>query len=187
MREDDAQWTDPDRCGQPQSHGRGGPLQYRPDARMAPGDGGRRGDRRLLPEQYRRLSARGPGPVARSSPRSGASWSASPARRRGCRRSSWSASRWRWAGDLQLRGGGHRGRILGLVPKEKLPTYNIFYEARTFSRGAPGLASRPTGVPFGDYVFALRLRHCWRSRSARTSGRRTARCAGAATRAPSWW
>src|ERR1700710_1127345 len=27
----------------------------------------------------------------------------------------------------------HRGEILGLVPKEKLPTYNIFYEARTFS------------------------------------------------------
>src|SRR6188474_1026722 len=26
------------------------------------------------------------------------------------------------------------GRILGLVPKEKLPTYNIFYEGRTFSR-----------------------------------------------------
>ena len=29
----------------------------------------------------------------------------------------------------------HRGRILGLVPKEKLPTYNVFYEARTFSHG----------------------------------------------------
>jgi NAD+ synthase (glutamine-hydrolysing) len=26
---------------------------------------------------------------------------------------------------------------LGFVPKEKLPTYNIFYEARTFSRGRP--------------------------------------------------
>ena len=33
----------------------------------------------------------------------------------------------------------HRGRVLGLVPKEKLPTYNVFYEGRTFSRGAPGL------------------------------------------------
>jgi hypothetical protein len=29
----------------------------------------------------------------------------------------------------------HRGRIVGLVPKEKLPTYNVFYEGRTFSRG----------------------------------------------------
>src|SRR5579872_5489429 len=27
----------------------------------------------------------------------------------------------------------HGGEILGLVPKEKLPTYNVFYEARTFS------------------------------------------------------
>ena len=34
----------------------------------------------------------------------------------------------------------HRGRILGLVPKEKLPTYNVFYEGRTFSRGGPGLS-----------------------------------------------
>ena len=29
----------------------------------------------------------------------------------------------------------HRGRIAGVVPKEKLPTYNVFYEGRTFSRG----------------------------------------------------
>src|SRR5688572_10826662 len=34
----------------------------------------------------------------------------------------------------------HRGRVWGLVPKEKLPTYNVFYEGRTLSRGAPGLA-----------------------------------------------
>ncbi len=27
------------------------------------------------------------------------------------------------------------GTIWGLVPKEKLPTYNIFYEGRTFARG----------------------------------------------------
>src|SRR5262245_5539083 len=26
------------------------------------------------------------------------------------------------------------GQVLGLVPKEKLPTYNIFYEGRTYSR-----------------------------------------------------
>lgn len=49
----------------------------------------------------------------------------------------------------------HRGRILGLVPKEKLPTYNVFYEARTFSRGGPGLALEADGVPLGDYVFAF--------------------------------
>jgi NAD+ synthase (glutamine-hydrolysing) len=47
----------------------------------------------------------------------------------------------------------HRGRIAGLVPKEKLPTYNVFYEARTFSRGAPGLALDAGGVPLGDYRF----------------------------------
>jgi NAD+ synthase (glutamine-hydrolysing) len=47
----------------------------------------------------------------------------------------------------------HRGKILGLVPKEKLPTYNVFYEGRTFSRGGPGLAFEVNGVPVGDYVF----------------------------------
>ncbi|HEX8951223.1 MAG TPA: NAD(+) synthase [Polyangia bacterium] len=47
----------------------------------------------------------------------------------------------------------HRGRVLGLVPKEKLPTYNVFYEGRTFSRGAPGLYDEVHGVPFGDLVF----------------------------------
>jgi NAD+ synthase (glutamine-hydrolysing) len=49
----------------------------------------------------------------------------------------------------------HRGRIFGLVPKEKLPTYNVFYEGRTFSRGAPGLYDEIHGVPFGDLVFDL--------------------------------
>ena len=49
----------------------------------------------------------------------------------------------------------HRGRILGCVPKEKLPTYNVFYEARTFSRGGPGLALDADGVPLGDYLFAF--------------------------------
>jgi NAD+ synthase (glutamine-hydrolysing) len=47
----------------------------------------------------------------------------------------------------------HRGRLLGLVPKEKLPTYNVFYEGRTFARGAPGLYELHRGVPFGDLVF----------------------------------
>ena len=47
----------------------------------------------------------------------------------------------------------HRGRIAGVVPKEKLPTYNVFYEGRTFSRGGPGLALDWGGVPLGDYRF----------------------------------
>lgn len=49
----------------------------------------------------------------------------------------------------------HRGTIAGLVPKEKLPTYNVFYEARTFSRGGPGLALDAGGLPLGDYRFAF--------------------------------
>jgi NAD+ synthase (glutamine-hydrolysing) len=49
----------------------------------------------------------------------------------------------------------HGGRIWGLVPKEKLPTYNVFYEGRTFSRGGPGLYDEVHGVPFGDLVFDL--------------------------------
>ena len=47
----------------------------------------------------------------------------------------------------------HRGRILGFVPKEKLPTYNVFYEARTFSHGGAKLALDASGVPLGDYIF----------------------------------
>jgi len=47
----------------------------------------------------------------------------------------------------------HRGRILGLVPKEKLPTYNVFYEARVYARGCEGLTDEVRGVPFGDLVF----------------------------------
>jgi NAD+ synthase (glutamine-hydrolysing) len=47
------------------------------------------------------------------------------------------------------------GRILGVVPKEKLPTYNVFYEARTLARGAPGLVDQVRGVPFGDIIFEL--------------------------------
>lgn len=47
----------------------------------------------------------------------------------------------------------HAGRILGLVPKEKLPTYDVFYEARTLSRGGPGLDLDASGVPLGDRIF----------------------------------
>lgn len=47
----------------------------------------------------------------------------------------------------------HAGRILGFVPKEKLPTYNVFYEARIFSRGSAGLELDAAGVPLGDLLF----------------------------------
>lgn len=47
----------------------------------------------------------------------------------------------------------HAGRVLGVVPKEKLPTYNVFYEARVYARGTPGLRDTVRGVPFGDLVF----------------------------------
>ena len=46
-----------------------------------------------------------------------------------------------------------RGRICGLVPKEKLPTYNVFYEGRTMNRGMVGLYDEVEGIPFGDLVF----------------------------------
>jgi NAD+ synthase (glutamine-hydrolysing) len=47
----------------------------------------------------------------------------------------------------------HGGKILGLVPKEKLPTYNVFYEARTLAHGRAGLHSTVHGVPLGDLLF----------------------------------
>jgi NAD+ synthase (glutamine-hydrolysing) len=47
------------------------------------------------------------------------------------------------------------GKIHGLVPKEKLPTYNIFYEGRTFARGTPGMNELHRGVPLGDFLFEL--------------------------------
>src|ERR687893_69478 len=40
------------------------------------------------------------------------------------------------------------GSIRSLTPKEKLPTYNVFYEGRTVSRGVPGALSNVRGVPF---------------------------------------
>ncbi|MEW5851627.1 MAG: NAD(+) synthase [Myxococcota bacterium] len=49
----------------------------------------------------------------------------------------------------------HRGRVLGLVPKEKLPTYNVFYEQRIFSGGRPGHVEEVHGVPLGDLVFTF--------------------------------
>jgi NAD+ synthase (glutamine-hydrolysing) len=49
----------------------------------------------------------------------------------------------------------HAGRVWGYVPKEKQPLYNVFYEARTLARGAPGLVDTVEGVPFGDLLFEL--------------------------------
>lgn len=63
----------------------------------------------------------------------------------------------------------YRGRIRGVVPKEHLPTYGVFYERRVFTAGVPGLYRElpvnyvtETGseedrvsymVPFGDLIF----------------------------------
>ncbi len=52
----------------------------------------------------------------------------------------------------------HRGRVLGLVPKEKLPTYNVFYEGRTFSRGGPGPRPRRRRHPARRLPVPVRLR-----------------------------
>jgi NAD+ synthase (glutamine-hydrolysing) len=49
----------------------------------------------------------------------------------------------------------HGGKVLGFVPKEKLPTYNIFYEGRVFSRGTPGLRLDAGGIPLGDLLFTF--------------------------------
>src|SRR3712207_3113244 len=47
------------------------------------------------------------------------------------------------------------GAIRAITPKQKLPTYNIFYEGRTFSRGMPAMASMVNGVPFGDLIIGF--------------------------------
>jgi len=47
------------------------------------------------------------------------------------------------------------GCIWGLVPKEKLPTYNVFYDGRTFARGHAGMDEVHRGVPLGDQLFAF--------------------------------
>ncbi|MEM1031344.1 MAG: nitrilase-related carbon-nitrogen hydrolase, partial [Myxococcota bacterium] len=46
----------------------------------------------------------------------------------------------------------HGGRIGLLTAKEKLPTYNVFYEGRTLTRGQPGLARDADGVPLQDGI-----------------------------------
>ncbi len=49
----------------------------------------------------------------------------------------------------------HGGRIVLLCAKEKLPTYNIFYEARTFSRGVAHMHLDAAGAPLADAIVAL--------------------------------
>ncbi|AUX27571.1 NAD+ synthetase [Sorangium cellulosum] len=49
----------------------------------------------------------------------------------------------------------HGGRVIAFSPKEKLPTYNIFYEARTFSRGMPFMELDAGGVPCGDRIYTF--------------------------------
>ncbi|MGH2532839.1 MAG: NAD(+) synthase [Thermomicrobiales bacterium] len=44
------------------------------------------------------------------------------------------------------------GRIVALIPKEKLPTYSVFYEGRTFSAGIPLETHEHRGAPFGDLL-----------------------------------
>lgn len=48
-----------------------------------------------------------------------------------------------------------KGEVLGVVPKEKLPSYHVFYEGRTLARGEPGDVGVLHGVPFGDLIFDL--------------------------------
>jgi len=64
----------------------------------------------------------------------------------------------------------HGGRVWGLVPKEKLPLYNVFYEARTMARGAAALRDTVDGVPFGDLVFDTKIRKTVRYAEAPVKG-----------------
>ncbi len=48
------------------------------------------------------------------------------------------------------------GKILGVVPKQELPNYNVFYEQRNFTPGKTGYYGElviGTTIPFGDIVF----------------------------------
>jgi len=45
------------------------------------------------------------------------------------------------------------GEIVGIVPKENLPNYDVFYERRVFALGIPHTVSNVDGVAFGDLLF----------------------------------
>ncbi|MBU0691204.1 NAD(+) synthase, partial [bacterium] len=46
-----------------------------------------------------------------------------------------------------------KGKVLGIVPKEQLPTYEVFYEKRVYSPGVPGHVGAVGTIPFGDIFF----------------------------------
>jgi NAD+ synthase (glutamine-hydrolysing) len=59
------------------------------------------------------------------------------------------------------------GTVLGIVPKQELPNYNVFYEQRNFTPGKPEMKEKTTSaalletgvegysyvIPFGDIIF----------------------------------
>ena len=45
------------------------------------------------------------------------------------------------------------GVIVGIVPKQQLPTYGVFREARYFSPGIKDQYEEVAGVPFGDFIY----------------------------------
>lgn len=42
---------------------------------------------------------------------------------------------------------------MGIVPKQELPNYNVFYEQRNFSSGKPEVIDQWHHIPFGDMIF----------------------------------
>ena len=155
-------------------------------ARAAAADGATRG--RLSRAARRRLSARGPRAVAGLRRRA-----ARPSSRRfaretaalGCASARGPRRRPRGAPLQRRRARPRRAASGASSPRRSCPLYNVFYEARTLARGAPGLHDVVDGVPFGDLVFDLDFGTA-RARGLR--GRLVARRADAtalATRGPS--
>jgi len=44
-------------------------------------------------------------------------------------------------------------KIIGIVPKQNLPTYGVFYDGRTFAKWRAGAQEKVNGVSFGDLMF----------------------------------
>ena len=110
-----------------------------------------------FPEQVdRRLPARGPRAVARLSRRPAARARALRARDRRLPRPSTSLGLAVAVGG-QLFNSAPPSSIAAAssasCPRRSCPTYNVFYEARTFSHGGAKLALDADGVPLGDYIF----------------------------------
>ena len=177
----------PHRRRERQHHGRRRPLERRP--RRAPrtrGRGRRRDHRRAERAAHRRLLAGGPRPLARvrrravgraralregdGRPRRGVRDRRSPSRA-----ARTSTTRRRWC---------TRGKILGIVPKEKLPDVQRLLRGARLRARLPGPRRRRARRARSATSSSISTSRPSASRSARTSGRRTARCAGARTRAP---